>query len=140
MKVEIAIALFDSHGGIEEGDVIVCRPPSAGIGKKEAGRWLWFRADISEALASILDGPLRGEPVGLDKRGPLIAKSRFNIPLEAIKGIDSNFDVDKARDLKSEYQPYLPLGDNMLFSDPDPDTFALEDLKIVWDKSTGAFI
>jgi hypothetical protein len=137
---EIAIALFDSHGGIEEGDVIVCRAPSNGIGKKEGDRWLWFRADISADLAAILAGEYATRDAVTRKIEILHSKRRFKIPLEKIKAIDPDFDIDDARDQKSVYQPYLPLGEDMLFSDPNPDTFALEDLEIVWDKSTGAYI
>lgn len=140
MKVEIAIALFDSHGGIEEGDVIVCRPPSAGIGKKEAGRWLWFRADISEELANVLAYPYFEMGATTGKRISMIAKRRFKIPLEAIADLDPQFQLTSARNQETEYQPYLPLGEDMLFIDPEPDTLALEDLSIVWDKSTGAYI
>ena len=131
---EIAISLFNSHGGIEEGDVLECRAPTAGIGGLEAKGVLWFRADISEALAHALKSPL------LDSNGIKLMKRRYSIPLEKIAEIDPAFDVVKARDLDNAYQPYLPLGEGMLFTDPDPDTFALETLSIVWDKDTGVYI
>lgn len=128
MKKEIAIALFDSYGGVEEGDIIVCREPSLGIGNKESKGFLWFRADISEELANILASS--GDTY----------KWRFNIPLSSIAEIDESFNIDDARDMDTEYQPFLPLGDDMLFTDPDPDTMALENMSIVWDKSTEEFI
>ena len=134
MKVEIAIALFNSHGGIEEGDIIVCRKPSAGIGKKESKGFLWFRADISEALAKVIKKPL------LDEKGNKVKKHRYSIALSTLKDINTNLDLEKSIDLKTEYQPYLPIDKDMLFIDPAPETFALETLEIVWDKGTGAYI
>jgi hypothetical protein len=137
---EIAISLFDSPGGTEEGDVIVCRAPSDGIGKKEAKLWLWFRADISEALADVLATEWKDRDVNSATYKKMFAKHRYKIPLERIADIDPDFDLIKARDQLNGYQPYLPLGEDMLFIDPDPDTLALETLNVVWDKSTGVYI
>ena len=135
MIKEIAISLFDSHGGVEEGDVIECRDVSNGIGLKEAEGYLWFRADISPSLADVLRGPQ------MDINNHVVNKRRFKIPLQQIKNvIDANFDLDRARDLNDNYQPYLPIDAGCLFTDPDPQTFAIEGLDLIWDKSTEGYI
>ncbi len=135
MIKEIAISLFDSHGGVEEGDVIECRDVSNGIGLKEAEGYLWFRADISTSLAEVL------KRSHTDIDGNIVNKRRFKIPLQQIKDvIDADFDINRARDLNDNYQPYLPIDAGCLFTDPDPQTFSLEGLDLIWDKSTEGYI
>ncbi len=135
MIKQIAIALYDSPGGIEEGDIIVCRTPIDGIGVKEAGMWLWITAIISEQLAQVLCLPRRGLITN-----QVISKRRYQIPLDKIKELDAEFILALARDMTENYQPYLYVDDNFLFVDSDPTTFELENLEIIWDKLEGKFI
>ena len=135
MLKEIAIALYDSPGGIEEGDVIVCRNPLNGIGEKEGEMWLWGIADINELLANIIDKPRRDLITN-----KIINKRRFKIPLEKIKQLDLNFSRSRARNLADKYQPYFTIDHNFLLVDPDPTTFELEKMSVIWDKVEGKFI
>jgi hypothetical protein len=135
MIKEIAIALFDSHGGIEEGDIVQCRKVSDGIGLKEAHGFLWFRADISDQLALVLAS------THTDASDNVINKRRFQIPLTQIQAVvDPNFDISRARDINDNYQPYLAIDAGCLFTDPDPQTFELEGMDLIWDKSTGDYV
>ena len=135
MKVEIAIALFNSHGGIEEGDVVVCRKPLGGIGLKESKQFLWLKADISEELANELAEPQR------DEEREIIKKRRYRIPLNKIvENIDAQFDKLKARDMDYEYQPFLPVDKDMIFTSLEPIEFQLEKLEVVLDKATETYI
>ena len=137
---EIAIALFNSPGGIEEGDIIECREPTKGIGTKEGSRWIWFRADISEALAGHLKDPCISPSGIVGVRGKFLFKRRYKIPLEKIIDLRPDFDMKRARDLDNEYQPLIAVDRKMLFVDPDLNTFELEKLSIIYDKLTGEFI
>lgn len=131
---EMAVALFDSHGGIEEGDVIVCREPMGHIGLKESAMWLWGLADISEALADVIASPWR------DASGVKVKKRRYKIPLDKIHEQFPDFDRGRARNLLDEYQPLLSFDVNYIIIDPNPQSYALESMQIVWDKSLGEYI
>jgi len=136
MVYEIAIALFDSPSsvGTEEGDIVVCRPPLKGIGKKEGTGYLWFRVDISEVLGNVLTQKWTNES------GELVKKRRYNIPLDKIKNLRPTFSFSNARNLEYQYQPLMEIDSKYLFVDSDPGTFALEILSVIKDKKIGEFI
>ena len=131
MKVEIAIALFNSHGGIEEGDIVVCRKPIGGIGKKEGKQFLWISADISEEFYNFLSRPEK------DDDENIVKKRKYKIALDEIKKINESFDLVKARDLDDEYQPFLSMDKDNLFTNPSENELDLSKLSAIEDKSIG---
>jgi len=106
---EIAISTIskeplNGHQRVQEGDIVEIRTPRGYVGKKEMENFLWIKAELPEELVA------NYRNYTLDKTGTVIAgqrKFKFNIALDGLKTALPNFSVEKARDSKEKYQPFL---------------------------------
>jgi len=139
---EIAIAVFQkAPEHIQEGDLVTVRPPTAGIGMKEAKLWLWILVDGVGSI--MLDAAVYEpyDPTGIYKpRSNYIRydKRRYCAPLARIKQLYPALDLDRARDPGDAYQPFYTLDEdsNLWLTDHTP--YAAEGL--VFDKVKGVYI
>lgn len=101
----------------KEGDIITVkqfeeRARYAGI--KVRSRRLFLMVEGLERAAMLRLKERYIDPYPVDKSDPMwdtenYGKRRYCIPLERIKELFPTFDIDRAKDLNDEYQPFLTL-------------------------------
>lgn len=106
--MEIAISLVNytplesGHERLLVGDIVAVRKPDVGVGRKEVEEYLWLRVEgLEEGELQILVESIT------TSAGEQFDKRRYGIPLEKIKEIDPDFDVDLALEDDRIYQPFL---------------------------------
>ena len=139
--MEIAICLVDyaplpsGHERALVGDIVAVRKPNIGIGLKEAELFLWLRVEgLEEAEFSKLTSYI------FDSTSNIIYdKRRYSIPLEKIKELVPDFDVDLALKNDEVYQPFLTLDEDYTFVDID-DIQPFQISGLVYDKVIGDYL
>lgn len=129
MILELGLALTtgrtDHHRRKIEGDIVEARPPSGGIGRLEAGAYLWVRVEVEADLAQVL----------VQRRSSENWKNRFYIPLARLRDRwPGGFDLGRLRDPRVIYQPCLPIDADFRFlTAPAP----LDAHGLIYDRETG---
>lgn len=97
---------------IQEGDIVAIRRPYHTIGTLEGKDFLWLRIygediyDMGIFVKGVEIIDAEGDPVAhYDNR-------RYSIPLERLKEIFPALDLDRARDLNDDYQPFIPIDED----------------------------
>lgn len=130
------------------GDIISVRAPHHVIGTKEGKEFVWLRLEgpeqnslqyLKHRVADYVDPDLKymAERQYLKRYD----KRRYCIPLERLKQLFPNFDIDRARDADDFYQPFITIdeadsGDYKYLAAEKP--FRAEGL--VFDKELGDYI
>lgn len=104
MEVAIRTRSYKDHDDerAKEGDIIAVRPPHFVIGTAERTGYIWLRIEGLEEgdfglQRTVFEGKTR-----FDKR-------RYSIPLHKLKQVYPAFDINRAKDINDEYQPFIVL-------------------------------
>lgn len=142
--IEIGIAGRKFTDSIEsericEGDVVEIRKPLSAIGFKEANLFIWILIENLEWFESN-----KYKDQSYDVSNPDLEfaqrfdKRRYMIPLQHLKTIVPEFDIDRARNPNDIYQPFRILDLNNFRWIIDNDPIAVEGL--IFDKILGKFV
>lgn len=112
MIYEIAIQAEDYQDPrrAQVGDIITIRPARGTMGRKQVNHLIWITVDSPVDL-NIADFK---SPV-FAKDGTMLHKRRFNIngSLDKLKQIMPSFDIEKAKNPRETYQPFLNLDEKL---------------------------
>ena len=91
----------------KEGDIITSRKAHYTIGTKERTNYLWLRIEglEDEFMRQLTDLNFDGNSARYNKR-------RFSIPLHRLVEVFPSFDINRARDIADEYQPFMILDED----------------------------
>jgi len=140
--MEIAISLVNysplesGHERSLVGDIIGIRKPNIGVGRKEVENYMWLRIEGLEEMefSRLTDSIITSAGERYDKR-------RYCIPLEKIKEIDPEFDIDLALEEDRIYQPFLLVDyDEGYYFVLEDGQLPLQVSGLVFDKETQEYI
>ena len=139
--MEVAINLIDNsplESGHERslvGDIIGIRNPNIGVGRKEVENYMWLRIEGLEKMEFYrLTDSIITSAGKYDKR-------RYCIPLEKIKEISPEFDIDLALEEDKIYQPFLLVDyDEGYYFVLEDGQLPLQVSGLVFDKETQEYI
>lgn len=112
LSLEYGGVLASGHERKIVGDIIAIRKPSAGIGMAEMKRFLWLRVEGLEENEFGTLTMLESEEGGPGEDLTSYDKRRYCIPLERLKALYPDFDINRALDSDDIYQPFLPVDED----------------------------